>query len=121
MRFLGDENVPLPSVRLLREAGVDIESVAEYTPGAPDLQVLTQAASGDRILITFDRDFGELIYHRGAPVPPGVVYLRLVPASPEAPAQLLLHLFARPEVHLPDRFTVLERERVRQRPLLRVS
>ncbi len=119
MQFLADENVPLPSVRLLREAGVDIEWVAERAPGAPDLQVLTLAGNGGRILITFDRDFGELIYHRGAPVPAGVIYLRLVPASPQEPAQLLLRLFAMPEIQLPDRFTVLERERVRQRPLLR--
>ncbi len=47
VRFLDDENVPLPSVRLLREAGMDIEAVAEFAPGAPDLQVLTDAASGD--------------------------------------------------------------------------
>ncbi len=82
MRFLADENIPLPGVRLLRNAGLEIEAVAEFAPGAADLQVLTHAASGNQILLTFDRDFGELIYRRGAPVPPGVVYLRLMPVSP---------------------------------------
>ncbi len=121
MRFLADENVPLPSIRLLREAGLDIEAVGELAPGAPDVQVLSQAASSGRILITFDRDFGELIYSRNAPVPRGVIYVRVLPASPEEPAQLLQDLIAMPDIQLLDRFTVLERERVRQRPLLRIT
>jgi predicted nuclease of predicted toxin-antitoxin system len=121
MRFLADENVPLPSIRLLREVGLDIEADGEFAPGAPDVQVLSHAASSGRILITFDRDFGELIYSRNAPVPRGVIYVRVLPASPEEPAQLLQDLLALPDIQLLDRFTVLERERVRQRPLLRVT
>lgn len=121
MRFLADENVPLPSIRLLREAGLDIEAIGETAPGAPDVQVLSRAVSNDQLLITFDRDFGELIYRRDAPVPPGVIYVRVLPTSPEEPAQLLQDLLAVPEIELLDRFTVLERERVRQRPLLRIT
>ena len=40
MRFLADENVPLPSIRVLREAGWDVEAVAEFAAGAPDVAVL---------------------------------------------------------------------------------
>ncbi len=77
MQFLADENVPLPSIRLLREAGLDIEAIGETAPGAPDVQVLSRAVTNGQLLITFDRDFGELIYRRGAPVPPGVIYVRV--------------------------------------------
>lgn len=43
MRFLANENFPLPSVRLLREAGHDVVSISEETPGITDSQVLSRA------------------------------------------------------------------------------
>lgn len=119
IRLLADENLPLPSIVALRGAGVDLEAVVEVASGAADTQVLEHARMEGRILVTFDRDFGELLYRRRLPVPPGVVYLRFVPTSPEEPAQLLLGLLSMQGIDLTDRFTVLERERVRQRPLLR--
>jgi predicted nuclease of predicted toxin-antitoxin system len=119
MRLLADENLPLVSIRALREAGIDVAAVTEIGPGSSDVQVLEQARSEGRILVTFDRDFGELLYRRRAPVPPGVIYLHFVPTSPQEPAQLLRGLLAMQEIELGDRFTVVERERVRQRPLPR--
>jgi predicted nuclease of predicted toxin-antitoxin system len=121
MRLLADENVPYPSVRALRAAGHEVESMSDIAPGTPDTEVLGRAQRQSQTLITFDRDFGELVYHRGAPVPPAIIYLRFDPADPEEPARLLLALFARAEIELPGRFTVADRERVRQRPLLAVS
>lgn len=118
MRFLADENLPLPSIRLLREAGLDIEAIAEFAAGAADAHVLTHAKKQGQVLVTFDRDFGELIYHRGAPVPVGVVYLRIVATSPEDAGHVLLDLLGVEGVGLAGRFTVVERERIRQRPLL---
>ena len=56
MRFLANENFPLPSVRLLREAGHDVVSISEETPGITDSQVLSRAVSEQRIILTFDRD-----------------------------------------------------------------
>lgn len=121
MRLLADENLPRPSIRLLRKAGQDIEAVAELGAGMPDMQVLTHARAQERVLVTFDRDFGDLIYRQGAPAPAGVVYLRFVPTSSEEPGQVLLQLLALTDVELIGRFTVVERERIRQRPLLRTT
>jgi predicted nuclease of predicted toxin-antitoxin system len=120
MRLLADENFPLPSIRRLRESGYEIEAVAELAPGMPDSAVLAHAQANQQVLLTFDRDFGELIYRRGAPVPPGVVYLRLVPANPQEAGDLIQKLLTAKAVHLEGRFTVLERERIRQRPLLKI-
>lgn len=119
MRLLADENIPRPSIHLLRDAGHDVDAVAELGAGMPDVEVLSQAQADERILVTFDRDFGELLYRREGPVPTGVVYLRFIPTSPVEPGQMLLQLLARAEVELVGRFTVVERERVRQRPLFR--
>ena len=119
MRFIADENFPLPSVRRLAEAGHDVSAVIRDTPGAPDDDILARAAQQGRIVLTFDRDFGELIFRRNLPSPPGVVYFRFDPLTPEQPADYLLHLLATDELPLEGRFTVVEIGQVRQRILRR--
>ena len=71
--------------RGLRTAGYDVASFAELARGAPDVDVLRISCEQNRVLITFDRDFGELIYRDLAPLPPGVIYLRVAASSPEEP------------------------------------
>jgi predicted nuclease of predicted toxin-antitoxin system len=121
MRCLADENVPGPSIRLLREAGYDVEAIIEIAPGSPDPAVLQRACDTSRFLITFDRDFGELVYRRGNAVPPGIIYLRVSPADPEEAGGVLLKLFQMADLTFADRFTVVDTDRIRQRPLLSVE
>ena len=115
--ILADENFPAASIDALRSAGLDISSVAEIMPGASDVAILELARSESRLLVTFDRDFGELIYRRGQSVPPGVVYLRFIPHNPDEPATVLRSLLAHSAIELERRFTVVSRDQVRQRPL----
>lgn len=117
MRFLANENFPLASVRLLRDAGHEVRAVAEETPGARDADVLTTAAAGALIILTFDRDYGELIYRLGHPSPPGLVYFRFRPATPQEPAALLFETLKAPHIVLENHFTIVERGRIRQRPM----
>jgi predicted nuclease of predicted toxin-antitoxin system len=117
MRFLANENFPLASVHRLREAGHSVVAVTEVSAGAKDTVVLDRAAREDHILITFDRDYGELIYRRHLPPPRGVIYLRLVPETPEEAAVIILDLLEVPGLRLEGRYTVVERQRIRQRPL----
>ena len=72
--------------------------------------------SRKRVLVTQDRDFGELIYRDLAPVPPGVLYLRLL-GSPESPADVLISLLGDPSFVVLGRFSVITRDGVRQRAL----
>ncbi len=58
MRFLANENFPLPSVRLLRQAGYDVASITEDSPGMDDSEVLTRATDERLVILTFDRDYG---------------------------------------------------------------
>jgi predicted nuclease of predicted toxin-antitoxin system len=115
--LLADENVPLPSVRRLRESGFDIASMSELAPGADDLEVLRIAREDGRVLVTFDRDFGELIFRDLAPVPAGVIYLRFTPSHPGELASLLVDLLASGDVDPVGRFTVITRDHIRQRDL----
>ena len=116
-RLLTDKNVPQASADWLLRAGVDVKSIAEVNAGAADTVVLDLARSEERILVTFDRDFGELIYHDGEAPPLGVVYLRFTPAEPNEPARVLQDLFAHTEIELEGRLTVVSRDQVRPRPL----
>jgi len=116
-RFLADENIAFDAVRILRDAGYDLVTVAEVRRAAPDVEVLRMACELDRVLITFDRDFGELIYRDLAPVPPGVIYLRVPDHSPEAIASVLLPFLGDPAAVVIGRFSVLTTDTVRQRAL----
>lgn len=115
--ILADENVPFVSVTELRSAGLDVRSASEDMPGYTDSAILGLARSEGRLLLTFDRDFGELIFRHGHEPPPAVVYLRFVPATPEEPALVFQSLLSHDEIELEGRFTVATREQVRQRPL----
>ena len=117
MRLLADENIPLAAVHALRAAGHDTAAIAEDSPGMSDGAVLERALTENRILLTFDRDFGALVYRSGATVPPGVILLRIPPRTPEEPAQMVVQLAERAELVFEGRFTVVDRERVRQRAL----
>src|SRR5258707_7461184 len=103
MNFLADESCAGPVVRALREAGHDVVAIAEVARGATDQQVLERALNEKRVLITEDRDFGQLVYARGRSSA-GVILLTLdsrarsaTPASVvEAAGELrALHLHGR--------------------------
>lgn len=76
MRLLVNENFPAPSVTGLREAGWDVLSVSETHPGMDDAGVLSWAARENRWLVTFDRDYGELLFARGLQPPAAVILFR---------------------------------------------
>ena len=117
MRWLANENMPLASIRRLRVAEHDVAAVIEDAPSSEDAEVLARAVREDRIILTFDRDYGELIYRLRLPSPPGLVYFRFIPSKPEEPSDRLLHLLAKVEVSLEGYFTIVERGQVHQRAL----
>jgi len=118
MQFLANENFPRASINRLRLSGYDVASVLEHSPGAKDRQVLVKASSEKRVILTFDRDYGEMIYRLKLPLPAGIVYFRFNPMTPEEPANQLIELLTVSNVSLVGMFSVIERGRLRQRPLL---
>jgi predicted nuclease of predicted toxin-antitoxin system len=117
MRFLADENFPVPSIRRLRAADHDVAAIIEDSPGIEDTVVLARAAREDRFLLTLDRDYGALIYLRGLLPPVGVLYFRIEPRMPDEPAERLLRLLREPDRSFEGLFTTVDDEQVRQRPL----
>lgn len=117
MRWLANENFPLASIRRLRTNGEDVAAIAEDMSGAPDRDVLARAVNEARIILTFDRDYGELIFRIKRPAPPGIAYFRFNPQTPEEPAERLLQLLGTAGFVFDGKFTVIERIQVRQRRL----
>ena len=68
-------------------------------------------------MVTFDKDFGTLAFGHGLPGPAGIVLLRFIPVTPEEPAAVLLDVLGDSDLTFPGNFTVVDRERVRQRSL----
>jgi predicted nuclease of predicted toxin-antitoxin system len=101
----------------LRDAGHNVASVSEDSSGAKDIAVLKQAHEEKRIILTFDRDYGELIYRHKSFIPSGVVYFRFDPSSPNEPAEMLLNILTEDKVSIVGKFTVVERGRIRQKKL----
>lgn len=116
MRFLADENFPIASVRNLRSAGYDVVAITEDSPGIDDTTILAQAVAEERIILTFDSDYGNLIFRDKLPAAP-IIYLRYEPLTPDEPAAHILRLLGIEGLALPLRFTVVDRRRLRQRPL----
>ena len=77
MRILANENFPREAVEALRARGHDVFWARTDSPGSPDSQVVDCAASQRRILVTFDKDFGELAFRRGLSSPAGIVLFRI--------------------------------------------
>lgn len=81
MRFLFDQSFDRRLVEPLRDAGHDIEIVAvDYPPSLADPEVLAIALREERILLTLDRDFGELAIRERLPHA-GIIYMRVRPTS----------------------------------------
>jgi predicted nuclease of predicted toxin-antitoxin system len=95
VRLLANENFPRPALLALRAAGIDDEAVAEQMPSASDTEVLSRAATQSRWLVTFDRDYGELVFARKVAAPPAIIYLRQGAYPPDWPAQAVLEAIAR--------------------------
>lgn len=114
MKLLADENFPGPVIDGLAAAGLDVLSVARIAPGSDDLAVLRMACDSGRRLLTFDSDFGDLVFLRGADAPPAILYFRLHPVI----IAELLDAARRAVVAVPDGFfAVIGSDAIRLRRL----
>lgn len=118
--LLADENVPRAVLDRLRADGWSVAAIAELAQGDSDAQVMARADYDSRVLITQDRDFGELAIARGLPVR-GVVLLELERLSLSSQAERASVVLSERRNALIGFFTVVEPARVRRRPLDRAT
>lgn len=116
-RLLLDENFPAPAARRLLDDGYDVVEAVRECTSWPDERILARAVAEQRWLVTFDRDFGDLVFKRRLPAPPVIVLLREPHYRPAEPADWLLPLLCEAERHT-GHFLVVSRDKLRWRALL---
>ncbi|MBW1707873.1 MAG: DUF5615 family PIN-like protein [Deltaproteobacteria bacterium] len=116
MRILADENFPAISVQELRRLGHDVLWVRTDMPGARDDAILASAQTEQRLLVTLDKDFGELAFGLGLPASCGIVLFRMKMADAMV-AAIKMAKILNSRCDWSGNFTVVEDDRIRMRPL----
>lgn len=94
MNLLADETVDRQIVERLRRDGHAVLYVVEMEPGIPDGLVLERANEVSALLLTADKDFGELVFREGRLSSGGVTLIRLAGLSAERKAETVSKAFA---------------------------
>lgn len=112
MRFLADENCDAVVVRALRAEGHDVKAVAEVALGATDEAVTALALQERRVLLTEDKDFGQLVFAAAAPTS-GVVLIRYPASARSSLPQAIVALANTRQAQLQCSFAVVQPSRIR--------
>ena len=116
MRIIANENISGSVIRHLRETGHDVLSVKDTIRGANDTDVLSQAQAEQRLVITHDKDFGELAFRFGLPAECGIVLFRLSGGNPDVDYQRIIEVLES-RSDWAGHFCVVDDEKIRVRSL----
>lgn len=116
MNFLADESFPLGAVHKLRDSGHNVVSISESSPGMKNSGVAELAAREKRVLLTFDKDFSELVFRGLVKPSSGVILFRLRSFTIESLVQLTEQVLST-EKELEKSFVVVREDQIRVVPL----
>jgi len=114
MKLVADESVDFRIIKSLRNNGYEILSIQETKPGVKDVEVLKFANESEAILITEDKDFGELTFRLRKPNR-GIILLRMSGMEISEKIKKILAVFENHIVELSDKFTVISSDKLRFR------
>ena len=114
MNLFADESVEQPVVERLRQEGHDVVYVAELAPSINDDEVLREANGRNAVLVTADKDFGELVFRQGA-LHAGVVLLRLAGLANRTKGEIVAEVCRIRGAELIGSFSVISPGQVRIR------
>ena len=106
MNLLADESIDRQIVDALRDKGYIVGYVAEMDPGISDDVVLELANKEGVLLLTADKDFGELVF-RLRRLSSGVVLIRLSGLSPHKKSELVVPIILKHFDELVESFSVI--------------
>ena len=114
MRFFVDESAGASVAQLLRDQGHEVLAVAEAMPMAVDTDILLKAAAERSIVVTNDKDFGDLVFRSGQ-AHAGILLLRLKDESAENRVRVVRTVLERHAADLSGNFVVATNSHVRIR------
>jgi len=112
-RLLLDENIAASAAAGLRLAGHDVAEVSREQPGLDDRGILAWARREQRALVSFDTDFGDLVFRHGEAPPPAILLLRMHPIDAATALALALRALAE---NIDGSFVVVSDQGLRRRP-----
>jgi predicted nuclease of predicted toxin-antitoxin system len=116
MRILANENFPSEAILALRKHEHDFVWIRIEAPGSSDQEVIARTSAESRLLVTFDKDFGELAFRSKLPAVCGIVLFRIsAPSAAHVARAAVAALESRPD--WAGNFAVVENHRIRMRPL----
>jgi predicted nuclease of predicted toxin-antitoxin system len=116
MRVIVNENITQSVIQGLRDRGFDVLSVKESMRGADDTSILQRAEAEQRLVITQDKDFGELAFKHRLPATSGIVLFRLSADDPADDNQRMLDVM-QSRSDWAGHFSVVTNDRIRMRTL----
>jgi len=116
--YLADENIPLYTVKDLKRIGIKIESISNVQRGLNNTGITKYAYSHNLILLTFDKDFGELIVRKKIDPKVDLTY-RFIPQSPKYITKNLKELLTQDDFDPTTKITIVQEHYVR--PLIPIS
>lgn len=114
MKILADESVDFGIVSNLRNNGLDVVSILEDNPGISDHTVLDMAVKNNRLLLTEDKDFGELTYRLRLPHV-GILLIRLTDVPRQKRIEMVLETLQKHVEKFSNNFSVLSSRNLRIR------
>lgn len=115
LSFVADENFDFAVVRQLRENGLSVWAIAETSFGIADTHVLQIAVERNAILLTEDKDFGELVHRLRMPHC-GILLVRLLKIDSVEKTKRIYDTIERRKDELWNSFSVLTNDQLRIRP-----
>ncbi len=115
-KFLANENVPGDAVQAARQEGIDLAWVKEIAAGADDDTVLAMSVAENRVLVTFDKDFGEIAFRQGRDATCGIILLRPRLHSATFLARFLMSVLSQ-QIDWTNHFAVAQESSIRVIPL----
>jgi predicted nuclease of predicted toxin-antitoxin system len=113
--FVVDLNVGEAVAEALKLAGHDVVFISDGDPTMRDRDILRLAVHDQRIVITMDHDFGELVYRSGEPHA-GILLLRMPDSTASEKVRVVGEIISRFGGQLPRHFSVYRNGRLRVRP-----
>lgn len=113
--FLANENFPQPSILIIIKAGYVVQSIQEDFPGINDLKVIELAKQNNQTILTYDKDYGEIIFKFSIIEPPSILFFREKGNDPNFAGLTLLKLMNVYNLNLNGSFTVIEKNNIRQK------
>ncbi len=116
LNFLADVNIEKSIIDELKKSGYDIKWIAEVNPHMDDISIFKMASEENRILLTNDKDFGEIVFRQKL-VTSGIVLFRIKGQSANVKRGLFKKLLATHKDKIAKYFVVINKNRFRFIPL----